>query len=127
MIAALALAVLASTSTQGYNASIRGDEVTIRVYDLTKIYGPFKFYVSPIAAPSASLTCTTCPPGVTATHVVMPISVTQKWGPNGRYVDAVFPLSAVAGMEIFYFTAVTVVPYEERYLTSGIAPMTRTR
>jgi len=127
MISALALAVLASTSpVQGYNASIRGTEVTVRFYDLTKIYGPFKFYVSPISMPTAT-GCSTCPVGVQATNTVSSSSIRQEWAPNGRYVDAIFAVSDVGDMSKFYFTAVTCLPSEERYLESGIVPLTRTR
>ena len=127
MILALALAVLATTSpTQGYSSAIKNNQITVRFYDLSKIYGPFKFYVNATATPQAAPSCASCPSGgAEASYVVSPTSVVQKWASNGRYVDVTFPASAMGDLQYFYFTAVTCVPDAERYLGSGVVPSTR--
>jgi hypothetical protein len=122
MISALALATLALTApAEGYSSWIKDGEVHFRFYDLTKIYGPFKFYVSGNAVPLA--TCATCPTdGVTPEYVVPPEAVFQKYPQSCRCAEASFPVSAVGNMEYFYFTAVTVMTSDDRYLGAGVVP-----
>ena len=127
MFPALALAVLATTApttgttpTDGYYSWIKDSEVHIRFYDLSKIHGPFKFYVSANGLPGAP--CATCPSGVSPDFVVPPQSVFQKWPPGARFVETQFPLSLVGELPFFYFTAVTVTAEEEIFLVQGTVP-----
>ena len=122
MITALLFTLLATTSAATPPRSwIKGDQVYVAFYDLTKIYGPLKFYVSDDAVPTAT-TCATCPEGTAPEWVVPSSLVYQSWPQGGRYLEARFPLSAVGNRDYFYFTAVSVVPYEERFLASGVVP-----
>jgi len=121
MISTLALAMLAITApADGYSAWIEDGAVHVRFYDLSKIYGPFKFYVSANAAPAAG--CATCPPGVTAEYVVPPEAVFQKYPQACRCAEASFPLSAVGDLQYFYFTAVTCTTDDDRFLSTGVVP-----
>ena len=122
MISVLALAFLAaSTPASGYTSWVKNGEAHVRFYDMSHIYGPFKFYVSANACPDAG--CATCPTeGVTADCVVPPEKVFQKWQPADHYVEAIFPLSNVHNMQYFYFTAVTVTAAAEMYKCKGEMP-----
>jgi hypothetical protein len=127
MVLTLAMTLLLAASphtTSPYSSSVKGDVVTIRFSELDKIYGPFKLYVSADGIPQA--TCDACPQtSVAPSCTVDPSMIYQKWQPAGRYVDVSFPLSCVKNMQVFYFTAVTCVPGEERFLTTGIVPFSR--
>src|SRR5216117_3657040 len=71
MISVLALAFLATSApTTGYTSWVKNGEAHVRFYDLSRIYGPFKFYVSANGCPDAG--CATCPSGsgITADYVV---------------------------------------------------------
>ena len=127
MFPALALAVLATTApttgttpTDGYCSWIKDGEVHIRFYDLSKIHGPFKFYVSASGTPAAG--CATCPSGTSPDYVVPPTAVFQKWPPGARFVETRFPLSLVGNLPFFYFTAVTVTAEQEIFLVAGAVP-----
>jgi len=123
MIAALALAILATTTpTTGYTSWTKNGEAHIRFYDLKNIRGPFKFYVASTGCPQAG--CPSCPNASTIApeHVVAPDKVYQKWQPAGHYVEAIFPLSLVGNCQYFYFTAVTCTAEADVYLTEGAVP-----
>jgi hypothetical protein len=125
MFPALALALILAASPHSsspYASSVKGDQVTIRFTELDKIYGPFKIYASADGFPNATA-CATCPEGACAAAcTVDPSMIYQKWQPGGRYVDVSFPLSCVNNMQVFYFTAVTCVPGDERFVTTGVVP-----
>ena len=119
MISALALTILATAApADGYSAWVKDGTVHVRFFDLTKIYGPFKFYVSGNAIPG----CATCPDGVTAEYVVPPEAVYQEYPQSCRCAEASFPLSAVGNLDYFYFAAVTCAPGNEPFLTTGSVP-----
>jgi len=127
MISVLALAALATTApttgttpTDGYFSWIKDSEVHVRFYDLSKIHGPFKFYVSASGTPAAG--CATCPSGTSPDYVVPPTAVFQKWPPGARFVETRFPLSLVGNLPFFYFTAVTVTAEQEIFLVAGAVP-----
>ncbi|TMQ47485.1 MAG: hypothetical protein E6K73_13600 [Candidatus Eisenbacteria bacterium] len=123
MISVLALAFLAASApSTGYTSWVKNGEAHIRFYDLSKIHGPFKFYVSSSGCPDAG--CPTCPSGsgTTADCVVTPDKVYQKWQPNRDYVETIFSLSEVHNMQYFYFTAVTCTADADMYLCGGEVP-----
>ena len=121
MTSLLTLALLATVSASAPSHSFVKDEVVhVRFYDLTKIYGPLKFYVSANGYPAAS--CADCPTGTAASYVVPPEMVYQTWPQGGKYLEVTFPCSCVGDMHDFYFTAVTCLATEEKYLGSGLVP-----
>jgi len=128
MITALALAVLAVASPSDYSSWIKAEEIHIRIYDLTTVYGPMKVYCSTSGIPDAG--CETCPEGVDPEYTVPSSSITQTWPQGGKMLEISFPCSSVGNEEFLYFTAVSLVPsktvmgsIEERYCTSGQIPI----
>jgi hypothetical protein len=121
LLSALTITMLAAApaSTTG-NTWVSGGRVYVRFYDLSKIYGPVKFYVGTNAYPGAG--CQTCPSGTTAEYVVPPEMVYQTWPQGGKYLEVSFPCACVGNMEQFCFTAVSCLSDEERFLATGDVP-----
>lgn len=121
LFSALALTVLATApaSTSG-DTYVKNDRIYVRFYDLTKIYGPLKFYVGGSYYPGAG--CATCPSGTTAQYVVPPEMVYQTWPQGGKYLEVSFPCSCVGDMQAFCFTVVSVTATDEMFLATGDVP-----
>src|SRR5437762_12857595 len=100
-----------------YSAWIHGDQAEFKFDDLAKIHGPFKFWVRADVVPGAG--CADCPAGPEASYVVPPDQVEQRWPPGAKTVLASFPISAIGGLQHFYFMATTVTADREFYLDSG--------
>lgn len=79
--------------------------IIFKTYDVSKVYGPFRFYVRRNAVEQITVDSD---------------QIRQDWGPNNRFVEASFPYTAIQNAQGFYWTAVTLVPREERYLDNGI-------
>jgi len=115
------MVVLATVSAStGSHSWVKDSQVHVRFYDLSKIVGPVKFYVSGTSYPTAL--CSNCPPGPEASFVVPPEMVYQTWPQGGKYLELTFPCSAVGGMEQFYYSAVSCTATDERYYGSGVVP-----
>ena len=117
----LSIALFATISAStGSHSWVKDNQVHVRFYDLSQVYGPVKFYVSGSSYPTAL--CSNCPPGAPASYVVDPSSVYQSFPQGGKYMEVTFPCSAVGGMQEFYFTAVSVTSAEEKFLATGVVP-----
>jgi len=124
-LSALTITLLATVSaTTASNSYVKDNQVHVRFYDLSKIYGPLKFYVSANNFPGAG--CSTCPDGTTAEYVVPPDMVYQSWPQGGKYLEVRFPTSAVGNLQQFYYTAVTCLATEDRFLGTGAVPTSTT-
>ena len=116
-----AMVMLATVSAStGSHSWVKDGQVHVRFYDLSKIVGPLKFYVSGNSYPTAL--CSNCPPGAPASYVVPPEQVNQSWPQGGKYLEVTFPCSCVGGMQEFYYTAVSCLATEDMYLGSGVVP-----
>ena len=122
LLSVVTMAVLASVPASATGDSwVKDGQVYVRFYDLSKIYGPLKFYVSSTSCPAAS-GCAACPTGTNAEYVVAPEMVWQEWPQGGKYLEVHFPQASVGDMDQFGFTAVSVLANEERFLGTGFVP-----
>ena len=121
MTTLLSLALFATISAStGSHTWVKDNEVHVRFYDLSKVYGPVKFYVSGTSYPTAL--CSGCPSGAEASYVVPSSMVYQSFPQGGKYMEVTFPCSAVGGMQSFYFTAVSLTSTDEMFLGTGVVP-----